>query len=92
METNQTFLGKRKNAPPTTEIVIQTSQQPTTTSSADSLEIMPIGAGNEVGRSCVILKYKGKVVMVLLWRKLIFSSIVVFIQHIRGYLRSLTLI
>ena len=27
------------------------------------LEITPIGAGNEVGRSCVLLKYKGKTVM-----------------------------
>lgn len=30
----------------------------------DSLEVMPIGAGNEVGRSCIIVKYKGKTVMV----------------------------
>jgi hypothetical protein len=30
----------------------------------DILEIMPIGAGSEVGRSCVVLKYKGKTVMV----------------------------
>jgi cleavage and polyadenylation specificity factor subunit 3 len=29
----------------------------------DDLTIMPLGAGNEVGRSCVILKFKGKTVM-----------------------------
>lgn len=28
------------------------------------LEITPLGAGNEVGRSCIILKYKQKTVMV----------------------------
>ena len=27
------------------------------------LEIMPLGAGSEVGRSCVLAKYKGKSVM-----------------------------
>eukprot|EP01112_Ceratiomyxa_fruticulosa_P019714 TRINITY_DN6513_c0_g1_i2.p1 TRINITY_DN6513_c0_g1~~TRINITY_DN6513_c0_g1_i2.p1 ORF type:complete len:794 (-),score=177.10 TRINITY_DN6513_c0_g1_i2:48-2429(-) len=30
---------------------------------SDLLTIMPIGAGNEVGRSCIILQYKGKTVM-----------------------------
>lgn len=30
----------------------------------DTLEIMPIGAGNEVGRSCVLMKFKGKSIMV----------------------------
>ncbi|KAF2069479.1 hypothetical protein CYY_009201 [Polysphondylium violaceum] len=29
----------------------------------DILEIKPIGSGNEVGRSCVLLKYKGKTIM-----------------------------
>ncbi|EGC30185.1 hypothetical protein DICPUDRAFT_158104 [Dictyostelium purpureum] len=29
----------------------------------DILEITPIGSGNEVGRSCVLLKYKGKKIM-----------------------------
>ncbi|CAM9790412.1 unnamed protein product, partial [Sphacelaria rigidula] len=27
------------------------------------MRIMPIGAGNEVGRSCIILKYMGKTIM-----------------------------
>ena len=30
----------------------------------DILEIMPIGAGSEVGRSCILLKFKGKHIMV----------------------------
>jgi len=29
----------------------------------DTLEIMPIGAGSEVGRSCIMLKFKGKHIM-----------------------------
>lgn len=29
----------------------------------DVLEITPLGAGNEVGRSCVVLRFRGKVVM-----------------------------
>lgn len=31
--------------------------------SADEVEILPIGSGGEVGRSCVILRYKGRCVM-----------------------------
>jgi cleavage and polyadenylation specificity factor subunit 3 len=34
--------------------------------SSDKMLIMPIGAGNEVGRSCIILKFKGKTIMVIL--------------------------
>jgi len=30
----------------------------------DILEVMPIGAGNEVGRSCIMMKFKGKHIMV----------------------------
>lgn len=93
MEATQTAFGKRKNAPTTGEIVIQTSQQNSTSSSGDSLEIMPIGAGNEVGRSCVILKYKGKVVMVNLQRNLnVKSLIVVFTLHTLDYQHCLILI
>ena len=29
----------------------------------DTLEIMPLGAGQEVGRSCIICKFKDKVIM-----------------------------
>ncbi|KAJ3109915.1 Cleavage and polyadenylation specificity factor subunit 3 [Phlyctochytrium bullatum] len=44
---------KRKNAP--TEIPIQDE--------SDVLKITPLGAGQEVGRSCILLEYKNKVVM-----------------------------
>ena len=30
----------------------------------DKLEIIPLGAGNEVGRSCVFVSFKGKNVLV----------------------------
>lgn len=30
----------------------------------DQLIITPLGAGNEVGRSCVYMSYKGKIVLV----------------------------
>ncbi|CAM9849859.1 unnamed protein product, partial [Choristocarpus tenellus] len=29
----------------------------------ETMLIMPIGAGNEVGRSCIVLKYMGKTIM-----------------------------
>lgn len=32
-------------------------------SGENEMEIMPIGAGNEVGRSCCILKFMGKTIM-----------------------------
>lgn len=31
---------------------------------ADLMEVTPLGAGSEVGRSCHVLKYKGKTVLV----------------------------
>lgn len=41
-------------------------KDPTTVVSreGDKLEVTPLGAGNEVGRSCVYMTYKGKTVMV----------------------------
>jgi len=33
------------------------------TSAGDILEIMPLGAGNEVGRSCILVGFKGKKIM-----------------------------
>jgi predicted metal-dependent RNase len=30
----------------------------------DILEIVPLGGGNEVGRSCIMIKFKGKLIMV----------------------------
>jgi len=29
----------------------------------ETLEIMPLGAGNEVGRSCILLRFKGKTIL-----------------------------
>ncbi|OUM68433.1 hypothetical protein PIROE2DRAFT_3885 [Piromyces sp. E2] len=29
----------------------------------DMLKITPLGAGNEVGRSCILIEYKGKTIM-----------------------------
>ena len=31
--------------------------------SSEPLRITPLGAGNEVGRSCIMLNYKGKTIM-----------------------------
>lgn len=33
--------------------------------SDNNLRITPLGAGSEVGRSCIVLEYKGKRVMVI---------------------------
>ena len=44
-------------------IILGTKRKPE--DNADLLEVMPIGAGSEVGRSCVVLKFKGKTVMVI---------------------------
>ncbi|GBG80885.1 hypothetical protein CBR_g31441 [Chara braunii] len=38
-------------------------KEPVSRDEGDKLEITPLGAGNEVGRSCVIMRYKGKTVM-----------------------------
>jgi len=29
----------------------------------DTLEIIPLGGGREVGRSCILIKFKGKMIM-----------------------------
>ena len=34
---------------------------------ADLMEVTPLGAGSEVGRSCHVLKYKGKTVLVYIF-------------------------
>ena len=31
----------------------------------DIMKITPLGAGNEVGRSCILLEFKGKTIMVM---------------------------
>lgn len=30
----------------------------------EAMEVRPLGGGNEVGRSCILLKYKGKTILV----------------------------
>ncbi|TPX30411.1 hypothetical protein SmJEL517_g06025 [Synchytrium microbalum] len=46
---------------------LKRKEQPTPTpalqSEGDVMKIKPLGAGNEVGRSCILLQYKGKTVM-----------------------------
>jgi len=39
---------------------------PVTREGGDQLTLTPLGAGNEVGRSCVYMSFKGKTVLVLL--------------------------
>lgn len=58
--------------------------------SEDTLRITPLGAGSEVGRSCIILEYKNKRIMVIYF--LHSSLIVVSIQHTQEELLSLILI
>lgn len=36
----------------------------------DLLEIVPLGGGREVGRSCIMVKFKGKLIMVRSVKKL----------------------
>lgn len=38
---------------------------PASNREGDQLTLTPLGAGNEVGRSCVYMSYKGKIVMVI---------------------------
>lgn len=59
----------------------------------ETMRIMPIGAGNEVGRSCIILKYMGKTIMLDCGIHPVYSSVaVVFFCLLRvghgGVLRS----
>lgn len=38
--------------------------RPQSEAETDTFTVTPLGAGHEVGRSCIIVKYKGKTVMV----------------------------
>lgn len=49
----QTAMGEKR--PP---------EAPPVADSADILKITPLGAGNEVGRSCIMIEYKNKTIMV----------------------------
>jgi predicted metal-dependent RNase len=35
-----------------------------TTVGSETLEIIPLGGGREVGRSCILIRFKGKLIMV----------------------------
>lgn len=45
-----------------------------TRDAGDQLIITPLGAGNEVGRSCVYMSYKGKTVLVYLFVSSLFFN------------------
>lgn len=38
--------------------------RPPSEAETDTFTVTPLGAGHEVGRSCIVVKYKGKTVMV----------------------------
>ena len=47
------------------EIVTKPHDRITKKIGNDILEIVPLGGGNEVGRSCIMVKFKGKLIMVI---------------------------
>lgn len=47
------------------EFIIKTNFFSANHRTGDILQVRPLGAGQEVGRSCVILKFRGKTIMVL---------------------------
>ncbi|MQL98849.1 hypothetical protein Taro_031564 [Colocasia esculenta] len=51
------------SAPPGKQAPAKREREPAGTRDEDRMVITPLGAGNEVGRSCVHLSYKGKTVM-----------------------------
>ena len=46
------------------EIVNKPTEKLTKKIGSDILEIVPLGGGSEVGRSCIMIKFKGKLIMV----------------------------
>lgn len=46
------------------EIVNKLTEKLTKKIGSDILEIVPLGGGSEVGRSCIMIKFKGKLIMV----------------------------
>lgn len=46
-----------------TPALIQGAQKRKIDVGGDVLEIIPLGSGNEVGRSCCVMKFKGKNIM-----------------------------
>lgn len=47
-------------------VAITGDQKFTKSINNDVLEIVPLGGGSEVGRSCIMIKFKGKLIMVSL--------------------------
>ena len=54
---NMADVGAKRAAQPSADVV------PEPRGPVDQLDITPLGAGSEVGRSCILLSYKGKNVM-----------------------------
>ena len=50
-------------APPSKRVAEAAAPPPPAGALSDTVEIMPLGAGSEVGRSCILLSYKGKNVL-----------------------------
>ena len=56
---NNRFYNINNNPPAPSKINVQINKQDL----SDTLEVIPLGAGNEVGRSAIIIRFKGKTVM-----------------------------
>jgi hypothetical protein len=50
---------------------------------ADSVKITPLGAGNEVGRSCILLEYKEKKILVSKLDNKVYFIIICYINKRR---------
>lgn len=57
-------------------------RESTGTREGDQLIITPLGAGNEVGRSCVYMTFKGKTVMVCCYRIILLFLVFLFMKLI----------
>ena len=59
-EMDRGAAGEPSSSAPTEGPVVASTSA---ASGANTMEITPLGAGQEVGRSCLVLKYKGKTIM-----------------------------
>jgi predicted metal-dependent RNase len=64
LSEEEIFLGKSKMA--STGLKRRGALSASASKEEDKLVVTPLGAGNEVGRSCVYMSYKGKSVLVCL--------------------------
>lgn len=60
-------------------------RESSSTREEDQLIITPLGAGNEVGRSCVYMSYKGKIVLVRFERFVISYSVSGYKYNLQNY-------